>query len=361
MTNVLLTLLAGLLAALSLNARAQSPTLFSGTLTLELNDRVSSTDPGTRNDLYGLVEANVWMHLSPQVAIQAVATLEPLADPEPLRDRIFEHEDVRWKDVFIQYDNGTFGARAGRLTANFGTAWYAAQGLDARALAEDYVVWDRMGASGWYRFKPDGGGTLTLGSSWFFTDTSKLSESWRNTWHRRKQEHGGVSNTGKPESWTVSIEGSEHPGLPALNWHVALRRQAVDSRRDALGNQTRDVADEHGAVASLQNVFSLGQTLRFTALAEAALLSNRGGVPGASARYLTLGGTFGFGPWSLQLATTERWRRGNTVSEDDNLVSVTLGYKFSDHLLVDAGWRKTRIGSADEDQVRARLKYVLAF
>lgn len=348
-------------ATLSLSAQAEPTPRVSGSLTMELNDRVTNTDPGSRNDLYGLLEANVWLHLSEHIALQAVATMEPLADPEPLRDRAFEREDVRWKDVFVQYDNGSLGLRAGRLTANFGTAWWAAPGLDARALAEDYVVWDRMGASAWVRFKPAGVGNFTLGTSWFATDTSKLSESWRNTWHRRMPKQGGVSNTGKPESWTLSLEGSDHPALPGLSWHLAVLRQQVETRNNGLGVQTTNVADEKGSVAGVQKVFALTEKLRFTALGEAARLANRGGVPDAVARYVTLGGTLDYGPWSLQLASTERWRRGNTVREDDNLVAVTLGYQFTERLLVDAGWRQLRIASANEDNVRVRLKYVLPF
>ena len=78
--------------------------------------------------------------------VRAIVTLEPLADPYPDKNRAFENEDVRWKDVFIQYDNGVAGFRGGRITADFGFAWYGAPGLEATTLAEDYAVWDRMGA-----------------------------------------------------------------------------------------------------------------------------------------------------------------------------------------------------------------------
>ena len=77
-----------------------------------------------RDDLYLFAEANTALQLTESWLIRAIVTLEPLADPYPGKNRAFENEDVRWKDVFIQYDNGVAGFRGGRITADFGFAWY---------------------------------------------------------------------------------------------------------------------------------------------------------------------------------------------------------------------------------------------
>ncbi len=231
----------------------------SGSLALELNHKTTDRkSTGTsRNDLYGFAEADVSFRLNDYVSTRAVATFEPLTDPHPLADRVFQNEDVRWKDVYVQYDDGVMGFRGGRITANFGRAWYAAPGLDATTLAEDYAIWDRMGISTWYRLKTASFGTTTLGAMLFSMDTSPLSESWRNTRKRRTPEQGGPSNTDSPTSIALSLDGGDIARLPGFSWQLAVLQQKVDFRMDSAGQRNDHVADEKGATAGIQQVLRI--------------------------------------------------------------------------------------------------------
>jgi hypothetical protein len=336
----------------------------SGSLALELNHKTTDRKPSgdRRNDLYGFAEADVLFRLNQHVSMRAVATFEPLTDPHPLADRVFQNEDVRWKDVYVQYDDGVMGFRGGRITANFGRAWYAAPGLDATTLAEGYAIWDRMGISTWYRLKTIGLGTTTLGATLFSMDTSPLSASWRNTRKRRTPEQGGLSNTDAPSSIAVSLDGSDIAALPGFTWQLAALEQKVDFRIDSAGQRSDHVADEKGVTAGIQQILRLADRLESTTLVEASYLKDKGGIPAASGHYLTVGETLRFGQYHVQAAYTVRWL-DNASAEParDSLLALTAGRKFTDHLSLDARWRKTRISAATEDDFRLRLRYVIAF
>lgn len=341
----------------------QFPTL-TGTLALELDNKswLGGPDHGKRNDLFVFSEADISLRLTENFSLRAVATLEPLTDPHPRSDRAFQNEDVRWKDVYIQYDDKTTGFRGGRITANFGSAWYAAPGLDATTLAEDYAIWDRMGASAWYRQKSEHFGTTTFSTSIFSLDTSALSASWLDTRHRRTRAQGGPSNTGSPTSFAISVDGSNIRHLPGFSWQLALLKQDVDFRVNSNGMRDYRVTSEKGAVANIQHVLKINDRIESSTLVEAAYLKDKAGVPGASGRYLSLGETLGFGQWYVQAALTVRWlESGLEQASRDTLKALTVGYNFTDRLLLDAGWRKTSISSSKNDNVRIRIRYVIPF
>jgi hypothetical protein len=130
-----------------------------------------------RLDVFATAEGDVTVALAPNWALRAVATVEPLTDPKPQDDRFFADEDGRWKDVYLEYSAGVHGVRAGRISAPFGQAWWAAPGLDATTLAEDYALWDRAGVMGWHRFAPTAAGAVTFSAAMYRIDTSWLSRS----------------------------------------------------------------------------------------------------------------------------------------------------------------------------------------
>lgn len=336
----------------------------SGTLVLELDQKNWLQGPyyNNRNDLFGFAEANVSLRLSERFSMRAVATLEPLTDPHPQADRAFQNEDVRWKDVYAQYDDGVFGVRAGRITANFGVAWYAAPGLDATTLAEDYAVWDRMGVSTWYRLLNDHLGTTTISAALFSLDTSALSASWLDTRQKRSRDQGGPSNTAAPQSFALSINGTDIRGLPGFLWQVAVLRQKVDFLTDASGSRVDRVADEKGAVASIQQTIRIAERIETVTLGEVAGLNDRGGIPGASGRYLTVGETLRYGQWYASTALTTRWLESvSPASARDTLLTFSTGYDLTERLLLDAGWRRADYSASTYDDIRVRLRYLVVF
>ncbi len=337
----------------------------AGNIGFELNDRTTSQKSGDtwRNDFYAFVEADVSIYPSKRWTIRAVATLEPLTDPRPRDNRAFENEDVRWKDVYAQYEGGPLGFRAGRITANFGTAWYAAPGLDATTLAEDYAIWDRAGASIWYRLESDSFGTTTIGASLFSMDTSELSQSWRNTRHQKTRERGGVSNTGSPSSFALSVDGVDIQGLQGFSWSLAVLQQSVDFYVDSTGQRVNRTAYERGVTAGFQKTLKVTNRLESTTTGEIAYLKNRGGVPGASGQYLTVGETFSYGQAFVQAAVTARRLDGPAAADsNDSLVTLTAGYNLSERLLLSAGWRRAaEVFDSREDNLRVRLRYAVPF
>ncbi len=339
------------------------PTL-NGSLALELNNRTTWVGPKNtqRNDLFLFAEADTALKLNKNWLFRAIVTLEPLTDPYPEKNRAFENEDVRWKDVFIQYDDGIVGFRGGRITADFGYAWYGAPGLEATTLAEDYAIWDRMGASGWYRLQSNTFGSTTISAAFFSLDTSPLSASWLNTRRQKSAARGGPSNTDSPTSVAVSLYGTDIPRLPGFSWQLALLRQQVDFVTDNTGQRNYLVADEKGFSANLRQTIKLDNGIESTTVGEVVYLKDRGGIPGASARYLVVGETLKYGRWRAQTALTTRWLDGpSTCSSRDRLFALTAGYDFTDRWSCDAVWRNAKVFGDMADSFRVRLRYQLPF
>ena len=353
-----------LLLTLIGSVNAEDFPALNGSVVLELNNRTTWVGPNRaqRDDLYLFAEANTALQLTESWLIRAIITLEPLIDPYPYKNRAFEDEDVRWKDVFIQYDNGVAGFRGGRITADFGFAWYGAPGLEATTLAEDYAVWDRMGASGWYRLQSDTFGSTTVSASMYSLDTSLFSASWLNTRRQKTASRGGPSNTDSPTSFAVALYGTDIPRLPGLSWQLALLRQQVDFITDSSGQRVYSVADEKGASANLQQRIAFDNGIDSTTVGEVVYLKDKGGVPGASGRYLIVGETLKYGRWRAQTALTTRWLDGASAdSSRDRLFALTAGYDFTDRWSCDAVWRQAKVFGETADSVRVRLRYQLPF
>lgn len=341
-------------------ACAGTDEFITGTLALELNDinRVQSNYLANRNVFSFFAEADLSAHLSDTVLLRAVGTYDPVTDPRPNSNRFLQDQGFHAKDIYVQYDDGTTGGQLGRITANFGTAWYLAPGLKATLLAEDYAIWDKFGASGWVRHRFGDFGEIKIGAAAFFLDTTALSGSLLGGRHRKAAWMGGPSNTGIPNSFNLSLDGSNIPSLPGFSWHSALLDQAVDFRLDGNGNQIPG-RDERGVVVGIKQGLDLTDTVRSTTLMEVVRFEDKGGTPGQARTYLTVGDTLNSGPWRLEgtatLRATERPRSGTIV---DDLITASIGYDLS-QAAVDLGWQQAMFGTQVEDVIRLRLRYML--
>ena len=75
--------------------------------------------------------------MSPHWSIFAHAVLEPVTSAEQFEKWVFEDHGLYLKDMVLQFDNGTFGARAGKLNVGFETAWDKTPGVYGTDYAED--------------------------------------------------------------------------------------------------------------------------------------------------------------------------------------------------------------------------------
>ena len=347
----------------STEVSANDDPFITGTLSLEgHNDwRYHANYIRNRNDTWGFGEADITAHFSDTIIFRAIGTYDPVNDFHPDHDRFMADNGFHAKDIYFQYDDGTIGGQFGRITANFGSAWWQAPGIKATSLAEDYAIWDKWGVTGWYRFRLGEMGEVKAGASAFFLDTTILSSSAFGGRHRKTRWYGGPSNTGKPNSFNVSLDGSNIPALPGLSWHAAFLYQSADFRL-VNGNPTTNVRDEKGQVLGLTETLNLTDAIKSTTLAEAVRFEDKGGNPGTGRTYLTLGETLALGGWHLTgaatMRATDRPSNGTVV---DDLITAGFGYDFSNGVSVDLGWQEATFANQTDDTVKVRVRYVLPF
>ena len=345
-------------------ANADGLDFISGSYTNELHNinRTGSNYLHNRDNLNLISEAIINVNFSDKFLFHAVGTYDQVKDAQPNRDTYLQGHALRTKDIYFQYDDGKYGGQLGRITADFGTAWYMTPGLKATILDEDYAIWDKFGVTGWVRQNLGALGDVKVNASSFFLDTTSLSSTAFGERHRKTDWYGGPSNTGMPNSFSLSFNGSNIPAMPGFTWHIAALDQAVDFTIDANGNRLPTSRDELGFAVGASQAFNITDNLRSTTLAEVVRFQNKGGVPNVGRTYSTIGEALTYGKWRLEgTATLRSTDQPGTATITDNLITASIGYDFTKALSLDLGYQHAQFGSQYEDDVRSRLRYVILF
>jgi hypothetical protein len=328
-------------------ALADDPFL-AGEIVVELEDDWSFAADASEDRLdeaYVTVESSLRLGLAAGWALLAEFTLEPVEDPDPGRDHLFEDEGLFAEHLYLEFERDGVALRAGRLTAPFAVAWDLAPGLYGSDLAGDLELAERLGAA---VAAPVGSARISAAA--FALDTSALAGSGLRARERPRRGDGGASNTGAPRSVALALDGGNagscgeevepEEGEPVLCWHVALSRQE---------GGRGDPEDEEGAAAAVYGGIALAEDAALLPIAELALqLDDEGGRDDSA--YATLGAALEWEDWTLALAGT--WRRTRLDEgghEDATLAQVSLGYGFDIGLGVEAGYkRESEAGSSTD-------------
>lgn len=338
----------------SLQAQQKAYPSISGVIPIEIeNDWTYKSDDRSNhnNDLYTTIEPELTVQLSPHWSIFAHAVLEPVVAAEKFENRVFEDHGLYLEDFALQFDNGTFGARAGKLNVGFGVAWDKTPGVYGTDFAEaGYETSERIGIIGSYAINAASMGTHKLSAGSFFRDTTVFSQStFRGRGDTRKRD-GGVSNTESFESFIVALDGGKIAGLGKLGYHAAYMHQAKGSG---------DVGDEDAFAVALFTTFDLGGGVAFSPLVEYVHQDNAGGARDER-DFLTLAGQAEWKGFNLAIAWTGR-DTNNTTGEDDFQAQLSVGYVFDFGLTVDIGWKIAEEAGINTETLGAIAAYKIEF
>ncbi len=320
-----------------------------GELTFELSDDLvfSSTDPANElNDFYLNGELAMMVALTSYFSINAGLTFEPVKNPRPSTDRFFGDQGLYVEVLNAQVDIGNASIVAGKFGPGFGTAWDNTPGVYGVDFAEDYELAEMIGFGGSYAFQNMYAGTIVVGANIFFADTTFLSDSLFTRRGPTRRSDGGAANTERFDNFSVSVDGSEIPGLQGFSWHLAYRHLSP-----GIGN----VRAENGYVAGLAREMDLGNGVTLGLTGEVAYLANAGASADDSL-YLTSGMSLGHGPWHAELAGTLRrmdMSAGGAVN--DYLVQASGGYEFDNGIDLSLGYAHTSEGGARGHKIGFRL------
>ncbi len=285
-----------------------------------------SDDPAAElNDLYATIEPEVSLHFNSAISLVAGFVFEPVQDPGPREDRVFEDQGLFAEQVFLSYSGEGFGVQAGKFNPAFGMAW----GNENRGLH-------------------------TLSVATFFADTTFLSESVFQDRGRTRIGSGGVSNTEDFSSVAVSLDSEAVAGLGGMGYTLGFVHQQ---------GGRGDPEDETGFVAGLFKSVALSNGATLEPVLELAHFENAGGAQ-LDRDYVTLGAGWANGPWNAALSATGRFSDSNAAgvaSDDDTLVQLSGGYGFSNGVTLDVGYRFSEEANAETHMVGALLAYELGF
>jgi len=300
------------------------------------------------NDLYFAIEPSFSFGFTDELSLEAGLVLEPVFDPRPAKSRYVDDQGIFVEQLFLQYDTGRWGLRAGKINPPFGIAWDAAPGIYGVDFAEDYEITERIGAGGFLRFGSDRTGLHRLAADVFFLDTSYLSKSFLNDRGRTRRSDGGASNTGAPASFAITLESEEMPKLPGFGYHLGFSRQEAG----------RGGRDEYGYVAGLTYAFKPHEDVDVEILSEYVYQRGAEGER-QNRQYYSQSGAIYWKGWNLALSSTLRELDGGGAR--DYLFQASVGYEFESGLAIDAGYRFAREDGIGNDGLGALVSYTLKF
>lgn len=146
---------------------------------------------GERSNLFGRSEFVPTIELNENFSIDATLVLEPLKDSKAGINTFFDKEGIFAETLKVNYQNGAFGAFAGKFNPDFGIAWDFGRGIWSEDFAEDYEITQKLGFGATYTVETPESGAHTFAASTFFADTTFLSESIITTVDRVRQSDGG--------------------------------------------------------------------------------------------------------------------------------------------------------------------------
>jgi len=303
------------------------------------------------NDFFATIEPEVKVQFSPHWSIFGNAVLEPVTSAEKFENRVFDDHGFYLEDFFLQFDDGTFGGRVGKLNVGFGLAWNKTPGVFGTYFAEDgYETSERIGVIGSYTLNAGAHGTHKLSAGSFFQDTTIFSQSTLSGRGDTRKNDGGVSNTESFESFVVAVDGGNIAENSKLGYHAAYMRQA---------RGVGDAEHEHAVAAALFSEFDLGQGVVFLPFAEFVHQQNAGGAS-ANREFLTLAGQVAWCGFNFAVAWTAR-KTNNATDDDDFQVQLSGGYSFNFGLSVDIGWKIAEEAGITTETLGVIAAYTIEF
>lgn len=323
--------------------RAPSYPRLTGGVAIEVEDDYTfDSDDSTAeiNDLYNTTEAALALEFSATTSINTTLVFEPIRDPGPNDDRVFEDQGLYLEELYFRHDFGPVAALAGKYDPAFGVAWDAAPGLYGADFAEDYELTEKLGAAIEIPFEL-GGGDAAFTIAAFTADRTIFSDSLFSNRGDLDESDGGVSNTDAPESFVVSLAGETE----SFTYNLGFRRQAKGAG---------DAADEYGFVAGASA--PVGES-GVEVLGEFAYFPNFDGSSD-SAVYGTIGLAAPVGPVTLSGVYSIR---DVEHASTDHLATVSAEYEIREGLSIGAGYRYGDEGGVGSHTVGALLVYEFGF
>lgn len=360
--------LIALVLAVSIPCAAQAAEggRISGSILFELQNDLTywSEDPGAeRDDLTPKIEAAVVVRPAAGLSIETELELGSIGNLDPGENRFIGDPGIALNVLTVAHERGPLKVFAGKFGVNSSIGYDVAPGVYGTNLLEDDIeLSKRVGFGAAHGFGGADIGEHEVSASAFFIDTSDFSRTFGNDAGRTRLSDGGPSNTARPTSFAITLDGGTIPGAPEFRYHLGFVRQSVERVLDAAAAPLADVDDEYRVVVAAEMPFAAGNGVSVTPLAEYVRVWNYGGVPDEHRNYLTTAARLDYRAWNLAISYTGRFTEGASGgTTGDGQFQVSLGYAFDCGLDASLGWKISDDAGIQSRVVGALLAYTLVF
>lgn len=310
-----------------------------------------------------------WLSLNSDIKLERNRN-DNLDSYYPDRNAAFRSEGLTLRQLYttVRPADG-LTVYAGKIHPNFGSAYEQAPGIFYN-FGTDYEQDERVGGGIQYLI-PVRLGPAMLGlqdvratAEVFFLDTSVLSNSLfsrpglddptASRLRRYSRDQYGPSNTGRPDSFTVSLRG----GRPerGLFWQASVTREttADPAGRTEFGQSIGASFDPNG------DGIPIADRLGVTPFLEYAHFTNFAGIAGLERHYAVGGLAFTRARWSVNFAAGLR-RSSGAATGTDHQENVSVTYEVLPRLLIGGGFNFASVGGKASRTLAPSLSYVRAF
>jgi hypothetical protein len=296
---------------------------------------------GNRNstDAYPDINSTFYFRFTHDQQIQLSTEINPVDGPEPGQKRFFEDVGLVINDLNYYQNNANSAFSVGKYHVPFGRAQDQAPGLYTNDYVATYDLDGMLGGTVAYRFFDQQLGMIEPNLSVYTADNSFLGRPYLRHGEKLQRSDGGPSNTGKLDSYAVTVNWIAIPAVPYLEMQAGymFNKQAEDQTQpDPPGED-----DETIRIASARYIWAYapstdleptlaGRYFDIVPFVEFADVDNEDGIKGNDTRYLTTSLTFDFGDWALGATRTDKHRQSTGGADrQDYLNELSLTYNIT--------------------------------
>ena len=344
------------------------------TLTLESDQTLNrANDIPPFNNTYSEPELDWYVNAGKYFSINGLVKMEQVRSVT--KSSAFDAEGAWTEQLYATLNFNPVQIYGGKIHPRFGRAWDDTPGVFGTDFAEDYELVEKLGVGAAVDLRWMG--THTVAFEAFQADTSFLSNS---VFSRPKftdpdvlrpgrlhRDDGGVSNTGKPNNYAVSLNGSVAAGARGL--HLQCRLGHPTPQRPDRGRAQRAVLRRSAANGSSRHLAHHG-----VPIFEYAHVNNQGGAD-VRADYITAAVAFELGSRLVGVAQRhgqagqrprERWTSVPIICSAPRSATISgslfkKDVRWLDGLGVEAGYKHERIDCQGLNTVGLSFTYERAF
>ncbi|MET4617492.1 hypothetical protein ABIA71_003079 [Stenotrophomonas sp. 2619] len=321
--------------------------------------------PRNTTDFYPDIQSSVYVRFSPNDQVRLSTEFNPVNPPGNGEKRTFGDLGLVVNELNYYKLTQHTQLQVGKLQVPFGRAMDAAPGLYTNDFVATYDLGGMLGATYAYRWFGQKMGMVQGGVNLYTADTTELSRPFLRGGARAQRSDGGPANTGRLDSYAVTVNWDSIPAAPFLELQAGyMRNRAGEAQPD-----TGAADDEVIAIVSARYIWApassadLDTTLRgryldIVPLVEYAHVQNENAVAGNDTRYLTTSLTVDYGRWVFGATRTDKrrpWAPG--AGRHDYLNELSCGYRLSGQLTVALSVGSQAQGGQDSNLVGFALTY----